>query len=68
LNKVSKKTGILFWGIYFKFNIKLKLEVFLNVGKQEISFPVKELKKVRIISEKLFLLFNIIKLYHNVFF
>jgi hypothetical protein len=35
----SLKTGILFWGIYFRFNLKLKLEQSLNVGKQEISFP-----------------------------
>jgi len=32
------KTGILFWGIYSKF-IKHNLQLYLNVGKQEISFP-----------------------------
>jgi len=38
--KWSLKTGILFWGIYFKLNLKLKLRITLNVGKKEISFPV----------------------------
>jgi len=41
----------------------------LNVGKQEISFPISVSKESKnSFLEKLFLLFNIIRLNHNVFF
>ena len=57
-NEVSKKTGILFWGIYFKLNLKLKLELSLNVGKKEISFPVSIFWKNKNNFRKLILTFQ----------
>ena len=53
----SLKTGILFWGIYFK-SIKHKPSISLNVGKQEISFPVSVSKKSKNHSQKLILTFQ----------
>jgi len=56
--KWSLKTGILFWGIYFKLNLKLKLRITLNVGKKEISFPVSIFWKSKNNFRKLILTFQ----------
>ena len=55
---MSLKTGILFWDIHFKFNLKLKLQMFLNVGKQEIIFRFPVYKESKNNFQKIILTFQ----------
>ena len=48
----------MFCGIYFKFNFKLKLHITLNVGKQEISFPLSTSEKSKNYLRKIILTFQ----------